>query len=57
MIIQTFKTMCEGCNKEVIYKMGDMTGDDSIIVDFVNDMEFECSCGTTTVINIEKSTY
>jgi hypothetical protein len=57
MIIQTYKTTCEGCNEEVESKVGDMTGSNEIIVDFVDGMEFECAeCGTTTHIEIQKYT-
>ncbi|WP_165602814.1 hypothetical protein [Lederbergia galactosidilytica] len=56
MIVQTFKTHCEDCGEELVSRIGDMTGSNEIIVDFMDDMEFECNCGTTTVIHIEKYT-
>lgn len=56
MIIQTYRTTCDDCGNEIISKAGNMTGDDSIIIDFLEDMEFECECGTTTYLQIEKHT-
>ena len=53
MNIQTFKTHCLGCGNEVKCKIVDLTEDNEIIVDFIQDMEFECDCGTTTCINVD----
>jgi len=53
MNIQTFKTHCLGCGNEVEHKVGNFTADNEIIVDFIEDMEFECECGTTTSVNVE----
>ena len=53
MNIQTFKTHCLGCGNEVEHKIVDLTADNEIIVDFIQDMEFECDCGTTTSVNVD----
>lgn len=55
MIIQTYETECESCGTPIKQKVGDMTGSNSIIIDFIDGMEFEChECGETTNIEIEK---
>ena len=56
MIVQTFKTHCEGCGEEVESKVGVMYGNNEVIVDFIEGMEFSCECGETTYIEIEKYT-
>lgn len=54
--MQTFKTHCEGCGEEVESKVGVMDGNNEVIVDFMEGMEFSCECGETTYIEIEKYT-
>ena len=50
--LQVFKTMCINCNEEVESRMLDLTGENEIIIDFLEGMEFKCkSCGTSTYIN------
>ncbi len=57
MIIQTYKTTCEDCGNEIESKAGDMTGNNEIIVDFIDAMEFYCdNCDVTTYIEINKYT-
>ena len=52
MNLQTFKTHCLGCGKELKCKIVDLTEDNEIIVDFIK-MKFECDCGTTTFVNVD----
>lgn len=55
MIKQTYCTHCENCGEEVKHLVGDMTGKNEIIVEFIDGMEFNCGeCGETTYIQIEK---
>lgn len=57
MIVQTYKTTCEDCEKELVSKVGDMTGSNEIIVDFIEGMEFYCDdCEVTTYIELQKYT-
>lgn len=57
MIIQVFKTMCENCgDEELEYRVGVMGNENEVIIDFLEDMEFECGpCGKSTFLSIEKS--
>lgn len=57
MLIQVFKTHCEECGEEVESKVGVVNGDNEIIIDFIEGMEFFCtSCHSTTYIQVEKYT-
>jgi len=53
-MVQVFKTHCKSCGEEVVHRVGDFTGENEIIVDFIDGMEFECECGETTYLEIEK---
>ena len=57
MILQTLKTRCEDCGEELKSRVGVMTGNNEIIIDFIDGMEFYCEdCGTSTFIEIRKYT-
>jgi hypothetical protein len=56
MLIQTFKTHCEECGEEVESKTAVLDGSNDIIIDFMDGMEFNCECGETTYIEVEKHT-
>ena len=56
MIIQTYKTQCKDCGETVKASIGDTTGENEIIVEFIDGLEFHCNCGTTTLVEIEKYT-
>jgi len=54
-ILQNYKTTCVNCHEEIIAQAVDFTGENEIIVDFLEHMEFTChACGTVTEISIEK---
>ncbi|WP_042399363.1 hypothetical protein [Geomicrobium sp. JCM 19037] len=54
MIVQTYKTICEGCEEEVTSTVAVFTGENEVVMDFLDDTTFECECGCTTAISIEK---
>lgn len=56
MIIQTFRTICDDCGDEIFNQSVDMTGNNSIIIDFLEDVEFDCKCGAITYLSVEKHT-
>lgn len=56
MKVQTFRTICDDCGEEVISQTVNMTGNESIIIDFLEDMQFVCGCGATTYLSVEKYT-
>lgn len=54
-IIQNFKTSCVDCGEDAISRAIDFTGENEIIIDFLELTEFKCeSCGCITEIVIEK---
>ena len=52
MNLQTLKTHCLGCGKELKCKTADLTEDNEINVDFIR-VKFECDCGTTTCVSVD----
>lgn len=55
MIKQTFITSCDNCGGEACSITADMTGENEIIIDFLDDMELECTtCGAVTGLSIDK---
>lgn len=55
MLIQVFKTRCENCGEELESRTGVLDGNNEIIIDFVDGMDFYCSeCESTTYIEVQK---
>lgn len=55
MIAQIFKVSCDNCGGEAICVTADMTGENEIIIDFLDDMELKCTtCGAVTGLAIDK---
>ena len=56
MIKQIFKTSCDNCGGEAVSITADMTGENEIIIDFLDGEGLVCtSCGATTHISIDKN--
>lgn len=56
-MMQVFKTTCEDCGKELESRGMDLTGENEIIVDFIEGMDFYCNaCDSYTYIEIQKYT-
>ena len=57
MIIQKYRTTCEDCGEELESRVADMTGDNEIIVDFIEGMEVYCdSCCVINHVEMQKYT-